>query len=137
MQARHPSQELDYSLDELRTDVMIKAKVINYRRRLRKEIFPLAWALSAAWGQRENIEAVTERQPVMEAEPEVQLAGALQPADDGLVLDRIPPHAMMVLKLAVQVLMYAPELAIPPEEVWKRMAKWTPASRNQMLYKVC
>jgi hypothetical protein len=137
LQARHPSQELDYSLDELRTDVMIKAKVINYRRRLRKEISPRAWALAATWGQRENIEAVTERQPVMEAEPEVQLVSALQPADDGLLFDRIPPHAMMVLKLAVQVVMYAPELAIPPEEVWKSMAKWTPASRNQMLYKVC
>ena len=139
--ARHPSQVLCSSPEAPRTPQMIEAAVIAFRRRSRQAIAPLAHLLASAWAQREDIEAVAED---IAAEPETQMDVAPQPiavahpppADGDPFLGKTPPHAIMVLKLAVQVLREAPRRAIEEGEMRGRMATYTPGTRNTLLWKV-
>jgi hypothetical protein len=127
-----------------RTPQMIEDAVITFRRRSRREIARIAYRLAsgwAHWAQREDIEAEAED---IAAEPETQMDVAPQPiavahplpADGDPFLAKTPPHAIMVLKLAVQVLLEAPWRAIEEGDMRGRMATWTAGSRNTLLWKV-
>jgi hypothetical protein len=132
--ARHPSQVLWSSPEAPRTPQMIEAAVLAFRCRYRREIAPISFRLASGWAQREDTEAVAED---IAAEPELQMAVAHPlPDDGGSFLASTPSYAIMVLKLAVQVLLEAPGRAIEEGEIRRRMETWTAGSRNTLLWKV-
>ena len=129
------------SLEAPRTLQTIQAAVIEFRGRSRQEIAPRAHRLASVWGRREDIQEVTEdleaETEAIESEPELQMDVVPQtPTDGDPFLASTPPHAIMVLKLAVQVLLEEPKRAIVESEVLRRMATWTAGSRNTLLWKV-